>query len=48
LFYQHIRAKRIAYVEASAVAAENKPLDIIRNKVFRCFASQFSGKKRCF
>ena len=26
LFYQHIRDKRIAYVEASAVAAENKPL----------------------
>src|SRR4029077_3571308 len=26
LFYQHIRAKRIAYVEASAVAAEGKPL----------------------
>jgi uncharacterized protein len=26
LFYQHIRDKRIAYVEASAVARENKPL----------------------
>jgi uncharacterized protein len=26
LFYQHIRDKRIAYVEASAIAAENKPL----------------------
>jgi uncharacterized protein len=26
LFYHHIRDKRIAYVEASAVAAENKPL----------------------
>jgi uncharacterized protein len=26
LFYQHIREKRIAYVEASAAAAENKPL----------------------
>src|SRR5262249_14716289 len=26
LFYQHIRARRIAYVEASAAAAENKPL----------------------
>ena len=26
LFYQHIRDKRIAYVEASAVAGENKPL----------------------
>ena len=26
LFYQHLRDKRIAYVEASAVAAENKPL----------------------
>jgi uncharacterized protein len=26
LFYQHLRAKRIAYVEASAAAAENKPL----------------------
>ena len=25
LFYQHIREKRIAYVEASAAAAENKP-----------------------
>jgi uncharacterized protein len=26
LFYQYIRTKRIAYVEASAVAAENRPL----------------------
>jgi uncharacterized protein len=26
LFYQYLRDKRIAYVEASAVAAENKPL----------------------
>jgi uncharacterized protein len=26
LFYQHIREKRIAYVEASAAVAENKPL----------------------
>jgi uncharacterized protein len=26
LFYQHMRDKRIAYVEASAVAAEHKPL----------------------
>jgi uncharacterized protein len=26
LFYQHLREKRIAYVEAAAVAAENKPL----------------------
>jgi uncharacterized protein len=26
LFYQHIRDKRIAYVEASAAAAKNKPL----------------------
>jgi uncharacterized protein len=26
LFYQHLRDKRIAYVEASAVARENKPL----------------------
>jgi uncharacterized protein len=26
LFYQHIRDRRIAYVEASAAAAENKPL----------------------
>ena len=26
LFYQHMRNERIAYVEASAVAAENKPL----------------------
>jgi uncharacterized protein len=26
LFYQHVRASRIAYVEASTVAAENKPL----------------------
>ena len=26
LFYQHIRDERIAYVEASAAAAENKPL----------------------
>jgi uncharacterized protein len=26
LFYQHIRAKRIAYVEASAATLENKPL----------------------
>jgi uncharacterized protein len=26
LFYQHVRDKRIAYVEASATAAENKPL----------------------
>jgi uncharacterized protein len=26
LFYQHFREKRIAYVEASAVARENKPL----------------------
>jgi uncharacterized protein len=26
LFYQHIRAKRIAYVEASAAAARNEPL----------------------
>jgi uncharacterized protein len=26
LFYQHIRDQRIAYVQASAVAAENKPL----------------------
>jgi uncharacterized protein len=26
LFYQHIREKRIAYVQASAVAAENQPL----------------------
>src|SRR5215469_14035392 len=26
LFYQHLRTRRIAYVEASAVAAENRPL----------------------
>jgi uncharacterized protein len=26
LFYQHLRARRIAYVEAGAVAAENRPL----------------------
>ena len=31
LFYQHIRAKRIAYVEASALAAENKPLTAAQN-----------------
>ena len=31
LFYQHIRDKRIAYVEASAVAAENKPLTEAQN-----------------
>src|SRR5499427_7812662 len=26
LFYQEIRARRVAYVEASAAVAENKPL----------------------
>ena len=31
VFYQQIRAKRIAYVEASAVAAENKPLTEAQN-----------------
>src|SRR6516165_4562155 len=31
LYYQHIRAKRIAYVEASAVAAANKPLTEAQN-----------------
>jgi uncharacterized protein len=31
LFYQHIRDKRIAYVQAGAVAAENKPLTEAQN-----------------
>jgi uncharacterized protein len=31
LFYQHIRAKRIAYVEASTAAAEHKPLTAAQN-----------------
>jgi uncharacterized protein len=31
LYYQHIRTKRIAYAEASAVAAENKPLTEAQN-----------------
>jgi uncharacterized protein len=32
LFYQHLRAQRIAYVEASAAVAENKPLTEAQNK----------------
>ncbi len=32
LFYQNLRDKRIAYVEASAVAAEHKPLSEAQNK----------------
>jgi uncharacterized protein len=31
LFYQHLRATRIAYVEASAVGEENKPLTAAQN-----------------
>jgi uncharacterized protein len=31
LFYQHIRARRIAYVEATAAIAENKPLTEAQN-----------------
>ena len=32
LYYQHLRASRIAYVQASAVAAENKPLTEAQNE----------------
>ncbi len=35
LYYQHIRAERIAYVEASAAAAENKPLTDAQNDALK-------------
>ena len=38
LFYQHLRDNRIAYVEASAVAAENKPLTDAQNGRARAMA----------
>ena len=38
LFYQHLRDKRIAYVEASAVAAENKPLTEAQNDALGAMA----------
>ena len=39
LFYQYIRAQRIAYVEASAAAAENKPLTEAQKAVAAAEAS---------